>query len=84
MSRPRRLASQKVFEQQKLDLSELEDESDEDFSSQSSDDYDPNKSKSNNIEETIQESSSDVSGHNETSEDEESFTIETKKSNVKR
>jgi hypothetical protein len=71
MSRPRRAASQKVVEQQKLDLSELEETDDDaDFSSQSSDDYQPDESKED--EKTFEESESDgINEEIETSEDED-------------
>lgn len=69
MSRPRRAASQKVVQEQKLDLSELEESDDDDFSSQSSDEYQPDESKEN--EKTFEESESEgLIDENETSEDE--------------
>ncbi|XP_070501886.1 DNA repair protein complementing XP-C cells homolog isoform X2 [Chironomus tepperi] len=73
MSRPRRAASQKVVQQQKLDLSDIEESDDDaDFSSQSSDEYQPDKSMDN--EKTFEESeeSEGINDENVTSEDEES------------
>lgn len=69
MSRPRRAATQKVVHEQKLDLSEIEEsDDDDDFSSQSSDDYQPDKSKENTFEES--EESEGINDEVQTSEDE--------------
>ena len=76
MSRPRRLASQKVVEKQKLDLSDFSEISDDgDFSSESSDDYRPNQLQNKN--DTAEEESSAESSEEE-AEEEEDTVVEDK------
>lgn len=81
--RPKRAATQKsTFKEQKLDLSDLSEMSDDgDFSSESSDDYNPNKSKGN--DETFEESSLDeaVSESEQSGDDEEDEYEETTRKN---